>query len=144
MDGPALLSSHMMRLLLTFSTTIGRCNRSFWRHSYVLDTSEFPWLHTAEAIKTKCLKAAENVNPVKGVVAVGHIKQFKKALGKSLEKKFHLQCLDPAFLPVLCSAVDPRFCNLDFFEDEADRAALRFQACADEEIKTVPRHFCVC
>ena len=54
-----------------------------------------------------------------------HVRKFKKALSIALNKKFHLDCLEPSSLPVLCTAMVPRFRDLDFLEEEDDRAAVR-------------------
>jgi len=46
------------------------------------------------------------------------IKEFKTKVSAALQRRWGLKYLDPSEIPVLASAVDPRFRNLKFLSDE--------------------------
>ena len=46
------------------------------------------------------------------------IKQFKIQVSNALKRKWGLDSLNPSEVPLLATAVDPRFCNLKFLDDK--------------------------
>ena len=53
------------------------------------------------------------------------MKKFKRKIRSELESKFHLDSLEPDFLPLLCSSVDPRFRDLQFLDEDEHRTSVK-------------------
>ncbi len=103
-----------------------------------LDLSTRQWLLADELVKvlkpfelaTTLLSAEQNVSlscviPIveglyRGLVETADdssaVKEFKEILEAQLEKRFQLDSVDAASLPVLASLLDPRFKNAKFFQ----------------------------
>jgi len=47
-----------------------------------------------------------------------YIKVFQTKVSAALQRRWGIKYLDPSEIPVLASAVDPKFCNLKFLSDE--------------------------